>query len=216
MPKWKGPGESIDINDTNAKIKFKNKIKVLNLAKLKHFFEMSKKSEDTEGDANQCFNQNQNFNQNEDQELKDFSDIFNQAHNDGPITRAKQKLIKYKAAAQLALILLKSEAENIDSLCDPSDNCAQCESEDTYFANKNLLQFQWRQLKYTEQHCKQWLLRLMKKEANKINSTEHRCHSTVPEHLGKPLMKVAYKLLSRDEATFEELTPTEQQLWNSF
>ncbi len=29
-------------------------------------------------------------------------------------------------------------------------------------------------------------------------------------------MKVAYKLLSRDEATFEELTPSEQKLWNSF
>jgi hypothetical protein len=56
----------------------------------------------------------------------------------------------------------------------------------------------------------------MKKEANKINSTEDRCHSNVPEHFRQPLMKVAYKLLSRDEATFEELTPTEQQLWNSF
>jgi hypothetical protein len=29
-------------------------------------------------------------------------------------------------------------------------------------------------------------------------------------------MKVAYKLLSRDKATFEELTPSEQKLWNSF
>jgi len=29
-------------------------------------------------------------------------------------------------------------------------------------------------------------------------------------------MKVAYKLLSRDEATFEELTPREQKLWTSF
>jgi hypothetical protein len=26
VPNWKGPGEIIDINDTNAKIKFKNKI----------------------------------------------------------------------------------------------------------------------------------------------------------------------------------------------
>jgi len=29
-------------------------------------------------------------------------------------------------------------------------------------------------------------------------------------------MKVAYKLLSRDEATFEELPPSEQKLWTSF
>jgi len=112
----------------------------------------------------------------------------------------------------LALILLKSETENIDSLCHPSDNCTQCESEDTYFVNRNLLQFQWHQLKLAEQCCKQWQLRLMKKEANKINSTEDRCHSSVPERFREPLMKVANKLLCRDKATFEELTPTEQQL----
>ncbi len=56
----------------------------------------------------------------------------------------------------------------------------------------------------------------MEKEANKINSAEERCHSTVPECFREPLMKVAYKLLSRDKATFEELTPSEQKLWTSF
>jgi hypothetical protein len=56
----------------------------------------------------------------------------------------------------------------------------------------------------------------MKREANKINSTENKCHSTVPECFRKPLMKVAYKLLSKDKATFEDLTPSEQQLWNYF
>jgi hypothetical protein len=56
----------------------------------------------------------------------------------------------------------------------------------------------------------------MKTEANKINSAEDRCHSTVPERFREPLMKVAYKLLSRDKATFEELTPSEQKLWKSF
>ncbi len=56
----------------------------------------------------------------------------------------------------------------------------------------------------------------MKREAEKINSTQARCHSNVPERFREPLMKVAYKLLSRDEATFEELTPSEQKLWNSF
>ncbi len=72
VPNWKGPGEIIDINDTNAQIKFKNKVKVLNVAKLKHFFENIKKSEDKEGDATQF---NQNFNQDNDQALKDFNDI---------------------------------------------------------------------------------------------------------------------------------------------
>jgi hypothetical protein len=56
----------------------------------------------------------------------------------------------------------------------------------------------------------------MKRETEKINSTQERCHSNMPERFRKPLMKVAYKLLSRDEATFEELTPSEQKLWNSF
>jgi len=56
----------------------------------------------------------------------------------------------------------------------------------------------------------------MEREAKLINCTEERCHSTVPECFHEPLMKVAYKLLSRDKATFEELTPSEQQLWTSF
>jgi hypothetical protein len=56
----------------------------------------------------------------------------------------------------------------------------------------------------------------MRREAEQINSTQERCHSNVPERFRKPLMKVAYKHLSRDEATFEELTPSEQKLWNSF
>jgi hypothetical protein len=59
VPNWKGPGEIIDINDTNAKIKLKNKIKVLNAAKLKHFFKNVKKSQAKEGDTNQNFNQDQ-------------------------------------------------------------------------------------------------------------------------------------------------------------
>ncbi len=34
-----------------------------------------------------------------------FQDIFNQAHTSGPITREQVKLITYKDATQLALIL---------------------------------------------------------------------------------------------------------------
>jgi hypothetical protein len=74
VPNWKGPGEIIDINDTNAKRKFKNKIKVLNMAKLKHFYENVEKSVDKESDARQF---NQYFNQPNEKVLTDFSDIFN-------------------------------------------------------------------------------------------------------------------------------------------
>jgi hypothetical protein len=116
----------------------------------------------------------------------------------------------------LALVLLKSETDNINSLCDPSENCGRCESEETYLAESKMLPFKWRQLKLAEDHFKQWRLKLIKREAEKINVTEERCHSNVPEHFCEPLMKVPYKLLSRDEVTFEELTPSEQKLWNSF
>ncbi len=75
VPNWKGPGEIIDIDDTNAKIKFKNKIKVLNVAKLKHFYVNVKKSEDKEGDATEF---NQTFNQSDNQAPTEFNDIFNQ------------------------------------------------------------------------------------------------------------------------------------------
>ncbi len=113
-------------------------------------------------------------------------------------------------------MLLKSETDTINSLCDPSDHCGRCESEETYLAESKTLPFQWRQLKLAENRCKQWQLKLMKREAEKINSTQERCHSNLPERFCEPLMQVAYKLLSRDEATFEELTPSKQKLWNSF
>ncbi len=113
-------------------------------------------------------------------------------------------------------MLLKSETDTSNSLCDPSDHCGRCESEETYLAESKTLLFQWRQLKLAENCCKQWRLKLMKREAEKINSTREKCHSNMPEHFREPLMKMAYKLLSRDEATFEELTTYEQKLWNSF
>jgi hypothetical protein len=119
---------------------------------------------------------------------------------------------------QLALKLIqnKESSININLLCDPSNNCTECESEENYFENQKTIQAQWHQLKVAEARCKQWRLLLMKKEAKLINSAEERCHSNIPECFHEPLMKVAYKPLSRDKATFEELTPSEQELWNSF
>jgi len=38
-PTYTGPGEIIDINDTNAKVKLNNKIKILNVNKLKLFLQ---------------------------------------------------------------------------------------------------------------------------------------------------------------------------------
>jgi hypothetical protein len=86
-PQFKGRGEIIDINDTNAKVKINNKIKVLNVNKLKLFLQ------ENDNDINT--------------ELQDLN--FNILSSDKPLTRTRAKLINYKNAAQLALIMLGEE-----------------------------------------------------------------------------------------------------------
>jgi hypothetical protein len=90
--------EIIDINDTNAKVKMNNKIKVLNVNKLKLFL--------------------QNNDSEENQTILEYN--FNDNVSDKPLTRAHAKLINYKNAAQLALLMLNKEDgadrdETIDS-----------------------------------------------------------------------------------------------------
>jgi ribosomal protein L21E len=77
VPQFKGPGEIIDINGTNAKVKINNKIKVLNVNKLKVFLQESDNDINTE--------------------LQDLT--FNDFLSDKPLTRARAKLINYKNAA---------------------------------------------------------------------------------------------------------------------
>jgi hypothetical protein len=113
-PTYTGPGEIIDINDTNAKVKINNKIKILNVNKLKIFLQ------DNESENEQTF--------------LDYN--FNDAASDKPLTPARAKLINYKNAAQLALLMLKEEEETsdfekIDSMCDGP--CPGCDSENDYF-----------------------------------------------------------------------------------
>jgi hypothetical protein len=98
-------------------VKINNKIKVLNVNKLKLF--LQNKSDDI-GDKPQDLN------------FQDFA-------NNRPLTRAHAKLINYKNAEQLALSMLNKEGgefsdiliENIDSLCDKQ--CVACEAEEDYF-----------------------------------------------------------------------------------
>ncbi len=61
---------------------------------------------------------------------------FNDNVGDKPLTRASTKLINYKNAAQLALLMLNEEGgadedETIDSLCDGP--CPSCDTENDYF-----------------------------------------------------------------------------------
>jgi hypothetical protein len=79
-PQFKGPGEIIDINDTNAKVKINNKIKVLNVNKLILFLTDSDTDIGTD--------------------LPDLT--FNNFSSDKFLTCARAKLINYKNAAQLA------------------------------------------------------------------------------------------------------------------
>jgi hypothetical protein len=76
-PTFTGPGEIIDINDTDAKVKINNKIKILNVNKLKLFL--------------------QNDESEESQTFLDYN--FNDNSSDKPLTRARAKLINYKNAA---------------------------------------------------------------------------------------------------------------------
>jgi hypothetical protein len=66
-PKLASTGEIIDINDTNAKVKINNKIKILNVNKLKLFLQ------DNESD--------------QEQTLLDYN--FNDSSSDKPLTRAR-------------------------------------------------------------------------------------------------------------------------------
>ena len=86
-PQFKGLGKIIDINDTNAKVKINNKIKVLNVNKLKLFLQ------ENDNDINT--------------ELQDLN--FNVLSSDKPLTRTRAKLINYKNEAQMALIMLSEE-----------------------------------------------------------------------------------------------------------
>ncbi len=49
----------------------------------------------------------------------------------------------------------------------------------------------------------------MNKEANQIKSIDEKSITNIPEEFCEPLIEVACKLLSGDEATFEELKPKE-------
>jgi hypothetical protein len=68
-------------------VKINNKIKILNVNKLKLFLR------EHESDQQETF--------------LDYN--FNDSSSDKPLTRARAKLINYKNAAQLALLMLKEE-----------------------------------------------------------------------------------------------------------
>ena len=53
-------------------------------------------------------------------------------------------------------------------------------------------------------------------QVNQIKSVENQLKTDITESLHEPLMKIVHKLLISDKATFEQLTPSEQNLWTQF
>jgi transposase InsO family protein len=215
-PTYTGPGEIIDINDTNAKVKINNKIKILNVNKLKLFLQ------DHQSDEEQTF--------------LDYN--FNDAESDKPLTRARAKLINYKNAAQLALLMLKeeggySEVETIDSLC--SEPCPSCDTENDYF-KLNPPKRNWTQKCHDCEEYKKLFLKLKEREeqcyqlkqqmnlarqhrlhqVDQIKSVDTKLKTGIAESLREPLMKIAQHLLISDKNTFEQLTPEDKKLWTTF
>ncbi len=97
-PKWIGPYLIININDKNAKLQLKpNKFKIVNVARLKPFFE----------DSEKCLSE-------DDKHLSEDKYCLDQDINTDPpcpMTRALQKLIHFEKAAAVAVSLIQHELE---------------------------------------------------------------------------------------------------------
>jgi hypothetical protein len=162
---------------------------------------------------------------------------FNDNSSDKLLTRARAKLINYKNAAQLALLMLNedggsSDFETIDSLC--SEPCPSCDIENDYFKlnppKRNFMQKcnnceEFRKIFLKLKECDEQYYQLKKQinfacqhrlhQINQIKSVDTKSKTGIAESLCEPLMKIVQQLLISDKATFDQLTPTEQKLWTT-
>jgi hypothetical protein len=197
-------------------VKINNKIKILNMNKLKLFL--------------------QEHQSEQDQTFLDYN--FNDAESDKPLTRARAKLINYKNAAQLALLMLKEEGgssdiETIDSLC--SEPCPSCDTENDYFKlnppKQNFTQKchnceEYKKLFLKLKECEEQCYQLKQQinfarqhrlhQINQIKSVDTKLKTGIAESLREPLMKIAQHLLISDKNTFEQLAPEDKKLWTTF
>jgi hypothetical protein len=117
-PNWIGPYEIVDVNDTNAKLKIKNKLKIVNIAHLKPFVGETKTSLSQDNSRSSQSDPGLSQDQ-QDQTLS------------RPMTRAFKKLTDLKNAASLAISLLAdNEAKecygNIFSENFDKNHCSNC------------------------------------------------------------------------------------------
>jgi hypothetical protein len=124
-PNWTGPYEIIDINDNNAKLKIKNKLKVVNIARIKPFLEEP----------------NIRLSQDDSSPFQDSPNGLDQGQLTGlprrPMTRAFQKLQDLKNAASLAIAILQEDNCDGNPFSDNFDknHCSNCRN-----GIRNLLQ----------------------------------------------------------------------------
>ena len=155
------------------------------------------------------------------------------------LTRACAKLINYKNADKLVLLMLYEEGgsedgEIIDSMCDgPYPSCDT--ENDNFKLNppkrnftlkcNNCEEFKklFLKLKEREEQCCQLRQQInfacqhrLHQQINQIKSVGTKLKTGIAESLREPLMKIARKLLISDKLTFEQLTTTEQNLWTKF
>ena len=218
-PNWIGPYEIVDINDTNAKLKIKNKLKVVNIARLKRFVE---EATTRSSESDQCLDQD-DPGLSQDQQDQSLS---------RPMTRAFKKLTDLKNAAAMAISLLSNiEAEecygNIFSENFDKNHCSNCHNGiRTCLQMPNLQQFL--QKFYVGPICSTktaddiFPLKFFKETKNNVikkadqQKTDPDEISVIKEELRSSLLSIASKLLASEHTRLHHLSKSEQLLWNSF
>ncbi len=126
-PNWVGPYKIVDLNDTNAKLKIKNKLKIVNIARLKPIVE--EPNIRLSHDDPRSFKSNQHLHE-DDTGL--FQDQQEQPLS-RPMTRAFKQLTDLKNAASMAISLLANiDANacygNIFSENFDKNHCSNCQN----------------------------------------------------------------------------------------
>jgi hypothetical protein len=217
-PNWTGPYEIIDLNDNNAKIKIKNKLKVVNIARIKPFLE----------------EHNTHLFQDDSSPSQDLPNGLDQGHLTGfpkrPMTRAFQKLQDLKNAANLAIAILQEE-NNADCDGNPfTDNFDKYHCKNCYNGIKSFLKLPNLKRIFQDASKMFQLVNLIDQtssarqnskedQENLINfkkEADPRPLASIKEELRQPLLSVASKLLCNQHLTLDQLSTEEQFLWNSF
>jgi len=227
-PNWTGPYDIIDINDNNAKIKIKNKLKVVNIARIKPFLE-----EPTT-----------RLSQDDSSPSQGSPTGLDQGHTQGfpkqPMTRAFQKLQDLKNAASLAIAILTEENKTVcyGNIFDENydkNHCQNCKKGIKNFLKlpniKEIFQKHYVPLKNVYESNSSFLIsedesvrtknkedqeNLIKVASFQENDADPRHISTIKEALRQSLLSVASKLLSKQHITVDQLSKEEQDLWNSY